>query len=167
MNARYHGQLQYRVPYADTDQMGVVYYANYLVYFERSRNELMRAMGLSYKELEQRQLGLPVISAQVDYSAPARYDDVLTIRAELAWVRGVRLQVDCSVRRDEELLATGHTVHAVIDLRSLRPARLPEDLLASWVACMPELFAKPIQPHPPGAADDSTPGPLRTHRDYP
>lgn len=132
MSAPWCGQLDYRVPYADTDQMGVVYYANYLVYFERSRNELMRAMGLTYKELEQRQLGLPVISAQVDYKTPARYDDLLSFRAELAWIKGVRLQVNCRVTRGYELLATGHTVHCVIDLRSLRPARLPDELLAMW-----------------------------------
>ncbi|NMA46715.1 MAG: acyl-CoA thioesterase [Lentisphaerae bacterium] len=132
MSAQWFGQLEYRVPYADTDQMGVVYYANYLVYFERSRNELMRAMGLTYKELEQRQLGLPVVSAHIDYKTPARYDDLLTIRAELAWIRGVRLQVDCSVRRAEQVLATGYTIHAVIDLHSLRPARLPDELMAMW-----------------------------------
>ena len=137
MSAQWFGQLEYRVPYADTDQMGVVYYANYLVYFERSRNELMRAMGLTYKELEQRQLGLPVVSAQIDYKTPARYDDVLTIRAELAWVRGVRLQVNCRVCRGDQLLATGHTVHAVIDLRSLRPTRVPDELLAMWSQAVP------------------------------
>ena len=73
--------LQYRVPYADTDQMGYVYYANYFIYFERGRNELMRAMNFTYKELEDMGIGLPVIEAHSNYRSPARYDDLLTVEA--------------------------------------------------------------------------------------
>ena len=67
--------MQYRVPYADTDQMGVVYYGNYLTIFERARNELMRACGYTYRECEAEGWMLPVTHAEVDYKRPARYDD--------------------------------------------------------------------------------------------
>ena len=73
--------MEYRVPYADTDMMGYVYYGNYLTLFERSRNELMRATGYTYAEMEKEGGAmLPVVEAHVDYHAPARYDDLLTVR---------------------------------------------------------------------------------------
>ena len=71
--------IPYRVPYADTDQMGIVYYANYFVYFERLRNELLRATGVPYRVWEERGLRLPVVEAHAAYIAPARYDDLLEI----------------------------------------------------------------------------------------
>src|SRR5574344_2807261 len=73
--------IEYRVPYADTDQMGVVYYGNYLTFFERARNELMRACGYTYKECEAEGWMLPVTHAEVDYKRPAKYDDLLEITA--------------------------------------------------------------------------------------
>ena len=78
----YH-DMEYRVPYADTDQMGVVYYANYLEYFERSRTEMLRAAGLPYSELEKKGIILPVSEAYCKYLGPARYDDLPTFRS---WV---------------------------------------------------------------------------------
>lgn len=122
------GVLQYRVPYADTDQMGFVYYGNYLTYFERGRNEFMRAWGFTYKELEALGVGLPVVEAHVKYHAPARYDDLLTIKARLAEAKGVRLKVEASVWRGETLLADGWTVHVFIDLKSGRPVRPPAEM---------------------------------------
>ena len=116
----------YRVPYADTDMMGVVYYGNYLTLFERSRNELMRALGPSYAQMEADGLMLPVIEAHVDYRAPARYDDLLEIAAWMSEARGVRCKVRCAVLRGGELLASGWTVHACVDAKTRRPARLPE-----------------------------------------
>lgn len=119
-------ELTYRVPYADTDQMGVVYYANYLVFFERSRNELMRSLGLTYKEMEDRGLGLPVLEAHCVYHAPARYDDLLTIRARVDGFEGIKLRVKCEVRRGETLLVEGYTLHVCLDYKQLRPVRPPE-----------------------------------------
>jgi acyl-CoA thioester hydrolase len=124
----YCARLSYRVPYADTDQMGVVYYGNYLTYFERARNELLRDLGLPYSEIERRGFGLPVLSAHVDYKAPARYDDLLEIRGWVGDRRAVRVQVNCAVYRADQLLAEGHTVHAFVELASLRPTRFPPDL---------------------------------------
>lgn len=120
------GIVQYRVPYADTDQMGFVYYGNYLTYFERARNELMRANGFTYKELEAFGVGLPVVEANVKYSRPARYDDELVIIATLEEIGGVRLKVACQVKRGDELLASGWTQHCFIDLKNGRPVRAPE-----------------------------------------
>jgi len=99
--------IDYRVPYADTDQMGVVYYGNYLTFFERARNELMRACGFTYRECEASGFMLPVIHAEVDYRSPARYDDLLEISAFVRAQRGVRLEIGCEVRRkgEKELLA--------------------------------------------------------------
>ena len=130
------GILQYRVPYADTDQMGYVYYGNYLTYFERARNEFMRAWGFTYRELEALGVGLPVIEANVKYHAPARYDDLLTIRAQLAEAKGIRLRVACQVLREGVLLAEGWTMHVFIDLKTGRPVRPPE-AMATRLADMP------------------------------
>jgi acyl-CoA thioester hydrolase len=130
MTASRQGIVHYRVPYADTDQMGVVYYGNYLTYFERSRNELMRACGLTYKEFEAKKLMLPVVHASIDYKTPARYDDELVIVAELAWQRGVRLQVNCRVTCGAVLIAEGYTVHAVVSSETRKPVRLPDDVQA-------------------------------------
>lgn len=123
----------YRVPYADTDQMGYVYYANYLVYFERGRNELMRAMEFTYKELEKLGIGLPVTECHVTYHTPAKYDDVLTIRARLAEFKGLHLVVACQVERDGVVLAEGYTKHAFIDMKSGRPVRIPSDVRNKFV----------------------------------
>jgi acyl-CoA thioester hydrolase len=123
--------LAYRVPYADTDQMQVVYYANYLVYFERARNELLREIGFTYRRLEAMGFGLPVLEAVARYQAPATYDDLLEISAWCGECRGVRLQVNCEVRRDGKLLVAGHTVHAFVQLKTMKPARIAPELLAA------------------------------------
>ena len=120
-------RVDYRVPYADTDRMGVVYYSNYLTYFERVRNQLLRDSGYPYLELERHGYALPVIEAHVEYRASAGYDDVLQIYGWLGWVRRVRLRVDCEVKCGNRTLATGHTVHAFVEIESMRPVRiLPE-----------------------------------------
>lgn len=121
-------QVRYRVPYADTDQMRVVYYGNYLVYFEMARNELLRQAGTPYREIEARGLALPVLEAHVQYHAAARYDDELDIRGWIGWIKPVRVRVDCTVHCGDVLLAQGYTVHAMVDLKTLRPTRIPEDV---------------------------------------
>lgn len=121
------GRMTYRVPYADTDQMGVVYYANYLTYFERCRNELLRATGFTYREMESRGVGLPVVEAHVDYKAPAFYDDLLELVGTVASAQGCRIRIDCRVLREGQLLASGYTVHCCMDLATRKPVRvLPE-----------------------------------------
>ncbi len=120
-------RMQYRVPYADTDRMGFVYYANYLIYFEMARTQLLLDMGLPYSKMETGGFALPVVEAHVDYRAPAGYEDMIDVLAWVGWIKGVRLQVKCEVRRDGQLLASGYTVHACMDLKTRRPVRvLPE-----------------------------------------
>jgi acyl-CoA thioester hydrolase len=115
------------VRYAETDQMGVVYYANYFVWFEVGRTDLLRSAGWSYREMEQEGFQLPVIEAQCAYREPARYDDELEIRTSGASVSPVRVQFAYEVIRsaDRATIATGSTVHATLDRRG-RPCRLPE-----------------------------------------
>jgi acyl-CoA thioester hydrolase len=105
-----------RVIYGDTDQMGVVYYANYFRYFELSRSDFFRTLGGSYVELEREGFGLPVVEANARYQAPARYDDVIVIEVRLAQLRRASLRFEYVVRRQAsgEVLVTGHTVHACV-----------------------------------------------------
>lgn len=119
----------YRVPYADTDQMNVVYYANYLEYFERARNELLRECGLSYKDMEAMGFALPVREAKVEYRSPAHYDDLLELVAWCDEFKGVRLTIRAEVRRDGKVLADGYTIHVCVDLQDFRPCRPSPELL--------------------------------------
>ena len=123
-------RTELRVIYGDTDQMGVVYYANYLRFFEAGRNEFIRAKGLRYRDFEREHgLVLPVVEAAVQYRRPARYDDLVTIEIALAEARRATARFEYRVLREAELLATGHTVHACLDLEG-RVRRLPAALLA-------------------------------------
>jgi acyl-CoA thioester hydrolase len=122
---------QLRVIYGDTDQMGVVYYANYLRYFEAGRNEFLRARGMRYREVEERfRVHLPVTEAQVRYQSPARYDDLLTVETSLEEVRRASATFGYRIRREGEVLATGHTVHACLGPDG-RPQRMPAELHAA------------------------------------
>jgi acyl-CoA thioester hydrolase len=116
-----------RVRYAETDQMGVVYHANYFVWFEVGRTDLLRAAGWTYREMEAEGLSLPVIQAQCDYKQPARYDDELEVRTTGELMSPVRVAFSYEIVRpaDGELLAIGKTVHATLD-RDGRPSRLPD-----------------------------------------
>lgn len=115
-----------RVRYAETDRMGVVYYANYLVWFEVGRTEWLRQTGESYREMErQHGVTLPVIESHCEYRQPARYDDELEIRTRATMLSPVRIRFDYDiVRAPDEPLASGYTVHAAVD-RSGKPCRLP------------------------------------------
>lgn len=120
--------MSYRVPYADTDQMGFVYYANFLVYFERVRNEILRDLGVPYKELEARGILLPVTEAHCEYRIPAKYDDVLEIRGWPELIGRTRIRCHAEVLRDGQMLASGYTIHACLSSETQRPVRLPEDV---------------------------------------
>ena len=115
-----------RVRYADTDRMGVVYYANYLVWFEVGRTEWLRETGWSYRDMEHNGISLPVIEAHCEYRQPARYDEEIEIRTRATLLTPVRIRFDYDVVRasDETISASGHTVHAALDT-SGKPCRLP------------------------------------------
>lgn len=117
-----------RVRYAETDQMGVAYYANYLVWFEVGRTDWLREAGATYRDMEREDgVALPVIEAHCEYRRPARYDDELTLATTATLLTPVRVRFDYLVHRagDEAPLAAGHTVHAAVDAGG-RPVRLPE-----------------------------------------
>lgn len=122
-------KIELRVIYGDTDQMGVVYYANYLRYFEAGRNEFIRAKGLRYRDFEEaHHLWLPVVEAGVTYKSPARYDDLITLETALVEARRASARFGYRLLRGEELLATGFTVHACVDVDG-RLQRMPKELL--------------------------------------
>ena len=116
-----------RVRYAETDQMGVVYYANYFIWFEVGRTDLLRQAGWTYREMEADGFSLPVIEAHCQYGRSVHYDDDLQVRTTASLVSPVRVRFDYEIRRVEQpaVLATGHTVHATLD-RAGRPCRVPE-----------------------------------------
>ena len=116
-----------RVRYAETDKMGVVYYANYLVWFEVARADLLRSLGWTYREMEHAGVSLPVIEAHCEYHRSARYDDEMEVRTEGRMLSPVRMEFQYKVfRRDDQVLtASGRTVHAALDPNG-RPCRLPE-----------------------------------------
>ncbi len=120
-----------RVRYAETDRMGVVYYANYLVWFEVGRTEWLRDTGWTYREMEGDGVRLPVIEAHCEYRQPARYDDEIEIATRASLLTPVRIRFDYDVRRatDQALTACGDTVHAALDAEG-RPCRLPERVRA-------------------------------------
>jgi acyl-CoA thioester hydrolase len=120
------GSSLVRVRYAETDQMGVVYHANYLVWFEVGRTDLLRQLGWTYLEMEAAGFQLPVIEAQCAYHRPARYDDEIEIRTTGRLVSAVRMQFDYeAVRRSDACVtARGRTMHAAVSAEG-RPCRLP------------------------------------------
>jgi acyl-CoA thioester hydrolase len=127
-------RTEIRVIYGDTDRMGIVYYANYLRYFEAGRTEFLRAKGLSYRDFEERaRLLLPVTEAGVTYHAPARYDDLLGVETFLTEVRRASARFGYRVTRGAERLVSGHTVHACVDLEG-RIQRMPRELLDRLLA---------------------------------
>lgn len=108
-------KLSIRVPYAHTDQMRFVYYANYLVYFEMARAEFLREVGLPYTDMEMRGIMLPVVVAHCEYRKPARFDDLIEVRSCCTDIRGTRLHIEYEIWRGEDLLVTGHTEHVCVN----------------------------------------------------
>ena len=121
-----------RVRYAETDRMGLLHHANYVVYFEMGRTELLRASGGSYREMEERGRFLVVTRVAVQYRAPARYDDLLALSTRLAKISFAKLEHSYELRRGAQLLTTGETTLACVD-REGRVQRMSE--------LFPELFA--------------------------
>ena len=120
------GASRVRVRYAETDQMRVAYHANFFVWFEVGRTDLLRQIGWSYREMEQAGFQLPVIEAHCRFLKPARYDDEIEIRTVGRLVSAVRVQFEYEAVRvaDEVVAATGETLHAAVTPAG-RPCRLP------------------------------------------
>jgi acyl-CoA thioester hydrolase len=128
-------EIEVRVRYAETDQMGFVYHGNYLPWFEMARIALLDAIGLPYREMEAEGVLLPVLEARVRYRRPAHFDDRLTIRVELPEKPLARIELAYRVTREGTLLAEGHTAHAWINRQghSIRPP-------GKWRAALDSLF---------------------------
>jgi acyl-CoA thioester hydrolase len=125
-------EMPFRVAYADTDRMGVVYYANYLMMFERGRTEFLRDHGMCYLEWEEKGYFLPVTESECRYLAPARYDDLLTVRTKVESLGGASVVFTYEIvnAATGQSLVTGRTKHPIVD-RSWRPVRIPADMRAA------------------------------------
>lgn len=126
MNVNLINRTTIRVRYGETDQMGYVYYGNYAQYFEVGRVEAMRALGMSYRELEETGYMLPVMSLNIKYIAPAKYDDILTIETEIISLNGIRLQFGYKVFKEEKLLCEGETILVFVDKTTMKPTQPPK-----------------------------------------
>jgi acyl-CoA thioester hydrolase len=118
-----------RVRYAETDQMGVVYHGNYAQYFEMGRVEWLRNLGISYKWMEENGVMLPVVSLELNYKKPARYDDVLRIKTKLKSQSTVKIEFDYEIYNEQnQLLTTGYSMLVFVDMKTGRPIIPPKYL---------------------------------------
>jgi len=108
-------EIQIRVRYQETDQMGVVYHGNYFAFFEIGRTEMLRAQGIRYKDMETAGEFCVVVNAECAYKKPAMYDDLLTLKTRVKKVTRVKIEHEHHLYRDNELLAVGHITLAVVD----------------------------------------------------
>ena len=122
--------FSFRVRYGETDQMGVVYHGNYAQYLEMGRVEWLRAMGISYRSMEENGIMLPVISLQINYKKSAKYDDLITVETTLAKSPLVKIEFDYRILDESgELLATANTVLAFMDMKTNKPTKCPDYIL--------------------------------------
>lgn len=116
-----------RVRYADTDQMGYVYYGNYAAYYEIARVESLRSLGLTYKALEEQGVMMPVLENFSKYHLPGTYDELLTIRTSIKNKPGVKITFEYEIYNEEDkLIHEGKTLLAFVDMKSGRPCRPPK-----------------------------------------
>ena len=119
-----------RTRYAETDQMGVVYYGNYPQYLELGRGEWLRSIGFTYKAMEEEGIMMPVVSLQIQYKKPALYDELITIRTKLKELPSTKIEFNYEILNEKgELLSTANTVLVFVDARTFRPVRCPEKVL--------------------------------------
>lgn len=119
-----------RTRYAETDQMGVVYYGNYPQYLELGRVEWLRSIGFTYKAMEEEGIMMPVVSLQIQYKKPALYDELITIRTKLKELPSTKIEFNYEILNEKgELLSTANTVLVFVDARTFRPVRCPEKVL--------------------------------------
>lgn len=140
-------EVQIRVLYAHTDNMGIVNNGRYFEFFEAGRNTLLREMGYPYTSLEKINFGLPVIEAHAKYISTAKYDDIITVRACLKQMPTVRVKIDYELYVGEKLIVTGYTIHSFIKLDILKPTRPPKEFI--------ELVKKHLIPDPEHSGEGS------------
>lgn len=126
----YSSETTVRVRYAETDQMGYVYYGNYAMYYEVGRVESLRQLGLTYKALEEMGIMMPVLENHSRYKAPARYDELLTVKTTIKELPGVRITFYYELFNEEKKLVNeGQTQLVFIDMKSNRPCKAPEAMV--------------------------------------
>lgn len=118
------------VRYSETDAMGIVYHANYLPWLEIGRTQLLKEIGFPYKQLEEDGLLLPVLEINLKYKKPARYDEEITIITRIKEKPFVKIRLEYEVKREEELLVTGSSVHAFMN-RNAQPIKAPRHFIDS------------------------------------
>ncbi|WP_396193331.1 acyl-CoA thioesterase [Flavobacterium sp.] len=122
--------VEVRVRYGETDQMGVVYHGSYVPYFEIGRVEWLRNKGVSYKSLEESGIALPIVSMHLNYKKSARYDDLLTVNTKLKKYSGVKIEFDCEIRNEsQELLTTAHFILVFLDIKNGKAVVPPQYIL--------------------------------------
>lgn len=125
----YQFDYSFRVRYAETDQMGYVYHANYAVFYEVARTEMLRSVGLSYRDMEEQNVVMPVVALRIDYLEPALYDDLLIVRVSVKKMPAARIEFFYEVfREDGRLLNSGSTTLAFLNKLTRRPRRVPAHL---------------------------------------
>ena len=126
----YQHDVKIRVRYAETDQMGYVYYGNYATYFEVARVEAMRAIGFSYKEMEDRGVMMPVLELKNQFKSPGRYDEELTIRISIRQMPTLKITFFYEViGEDGREVGLGETTLVWVNMKTNRPVRMPEELV--------------------------------------
>ncbi len=130
-------ETRFRVRYAETDQMGVVYHSNFIIWMEVGRVELLRALGYTYREMEQDGIHLPVAEVKCRYKAPAKYDDLIVVRTKMVNLRGSLIHFHYEIMRDgeETILAEGESVHIVVG-PDMQRCTLPEKYMGPFMKAM-------------------------------
>ena len=123
-------QVEVRVRYSETDQMGVVYHGTYIPYFEIGRVEWLRNKGISYKSMEESGIALPIVSMNINYKKSARYDELLTVHTTFKSQSSVKIEFDCAIYNEaKELLTTAHFILVFLALKTGRPIAPPDYIL--------------------------------------
>ena len=123
-------QVEIRVRYSETDQMGVVYHGNYVPYFEIGRVEWLRDKGISYKSLEESGIALPIVSMTLNYKKSARYDDLLTVKTTFKKQTSVKIEFECEIWSEKnELLTTASFILVFLNLKTGKPMAPPQYIL--------------------------------------
>lgn len=129
MKIDFRNSTELRVRYGETDQMGYCYYGNYAMYFEVGRVEALRSLGMSYRQLEENGVMLPVSHFEVNYKSPAKYDDLLTITTQIIELKGPRLIFHYEILKDDQTIATASTTLVFVSKETMRPIAPPDNFV--------------------------------------
>ena len=129
MRTKINHTTKIRVRYGETDQMGYCYYGNYAQFLEVGRVEVLRSIGMNYKDLEEKGIMLPVSSFNIDYKIPAKYDDELLIETSISEIKGARIVFDYIIKVKDQLIANASTTLVFVSKESMRPIQAPKEFI--------------------------------------